>query len=250
MQGAARALGDRLGSWYKWAAAGACVGGIPVLAAEFLGWYPALGITALLLAPLLMAAAAGDRLDRGAVLLAAAFAGHSAVVLFFTARSPDAVAGLFPEGEAYWRQTRQWILTGENPEYESAYWLPVHLLLFLSVALLAYPSFGFLTLYVGLAQVDLMNVYVGHLLVSAPNPWLALMPGWHPWSILRGLGYLLVTFEVASLSLERLAAVPLSTPERRWGRWRLAFFFLAADVATKYCCLEPCRRVLLEQVAP
>jgi hypothetical protein len=78
---------------------------------------------------------------------------------------------------------------------------------------------------------------------------VALAVGWHPWSLCRGLGYLFVTFEVANLSLGRLAGVPLSTPARRWRRWAAGITLLLLDGLLKFLLLEPVRRTLAANLA-
>ena len=68
--------------------------------------------------------------------------------------------------------------------------------------------------------------------------------GWHPWSLCRGLGYLFLTYEIASLSLARLTGVSLSPWQRRLGRWLIGLTFLMLDGLLKYLCLDPVRQIL------
>jgi hypothetical protein len=62
--------------------------------------------------------------------------------------------------------------------------------------------------------------------------------------VCRAAGYLVLTFEVISLSLSRLAGAPLSTARARRWRWCIGLGFLALDGAVKFLCLEPVRQVL------
>jgi hypothetical protein len=72
------------------------------------------------------------------------------------------------------------------------------------------------------------------------------MLGWHPWSVCRGIGYLVLTYEIASLSLSRLSGTPLASLQARQWRWGLGLGFLVLDGIIKYTLLEAVRRVLAE----
>src|SRR5262249_25128137 len=132
-------------------------------------------------------------------------------------------------------------LTGENPEYQLSHWVPAQAQLLVAVLLFAYTSFGGVVFWQGLHEVDLMNVYVGSLLRESADPFQAVLLGWHPWSVCRGLGYLLLTFEVASLSLARFTGRPLSSGRRRAWRWGLGLGFLALDGVLKATLMEAVR---------
>ena len=62
----------------------------------------------------------------------------------------------------------------------------------------------------------------------------ALAVGWHPWSLCRGLGYGLLTFEVVSYSYQRLTGSTVSTPRRRAWRWALGLALLVLDGMLKW----------------
>ena len=147
-------------------------------------------------------------------------------------------------GEAYWRQSHAWIVTGISPEYDLSFWVPSHFQLLGSMILFTYSSLGFITLCQGAYEVDLMNFYVGQLVAHSHNPWLAVGLGWHTWSVCRGVGYLFLTYEVASLSFEHLTGVRLSSRRRRMARWSAGLSFLLIDGIVKFCFLDTVRRLL------
>jgi hypothetical protein len=122
--------------------------------------------------------------------------------------------------------------------------LPAHVQLLGGVVLFAYTSLGLVPFWEGFYQVDLMNGYVSQLVLHSHNPWTALGLGWHPWSICRGIGFCVITFEMCSISLGRLTGAPLSTCSRRRARWLAGLGFLLLDTALKYILLEPVRMVL------
>jgi hypothetical protein len=241
---AADDLAARLGPAYRWLLAGALVGAAPLLLDYALGWSANRVLTALLLAPVLLAAAARDLTARGLGAVTTAFAAHSALAIALAAADPDGLAPVVRDGAGYWERSREWIVTGDSEEYDLGWWLPAHFILLAVMVAFTYTSLGLVPVGWGLYEVDLMNFYVGRLLAHSESPLVCLAVGWHPWSLCRGVGYLLLTYEVTSLSLARLAGVSLSAPRAR--RWRLGvgLTFLLLDGVVKYTCLEGVRQVL------
>jgi hypothetical protein len=201
------------------------------------------------LLPLLLAAIVRDATLRGVGVMAVVFLGHSIVVIGIVAWHAEQLGEFMAAGLAYWDESREWICTGRSPEYDVSFWLPAHFQLLGAMALFTYLSFGLATFWHGLFEVDRMNCYVGQLLLHSQNPWLAIAAGWHPWSLCRGLGYLFITFEVASLSFARLTGVQVSNSRKRLGRWLVGLAFLAADGLIKYFSMESIREVLAENLA-
>ena len=115
-----------------------------------------------------------------------------------------------------------------------------------AVVLFSYTSLGLIPLWQGLYEVDLMNFYVGSLLARAEAPGPGLMLAWHPWSICRGLGYLVLTYELTRLSFARLTGLNPGTAFSIRRRWAVGISFLLLDAVLKYLCLEPVRRILGE----
>ena len=226
------------------------IGALPVLASVLLQIPVDRPLTTIALTPLLLATVRQDSTRRGIVLLSLVFVAHSAAMIWLTVVSPERVAELFPQGQAYWLESREWILTGKSPEYEIAHWLPAHVMQLVGGAFFTFTSLGAVLIWEGLYQVDLMNVYVGNLVRTSSHPLIALGFGWHPWSVLRGLGFLFVGFEACSLSLERMLARPLSTRRRRQLRWAVGVGLLACDGIVKFLCLGIIRDILHSNLLP
>ncbi len=223
------------------------VGALPLLAAPVLG--PAHQvIAAALLFPLFLGTVPADRAGRGLLLVGLCFVAHNALAIGLAARDP-AIGAAMPGAAAYWEVQQAWITTGHDPEYEVTAWLPAHGQLFAAVSVSAYLSLGLVTFAQGFYEVDLMNFYVGRLMAHSGSPAQALLLGWHPWSVLRGLSYVVLTWEVASWSLARMTRRTLSTPERRLLRWVAAGGLFWADCATKLAMLEVVRRTLAGNLA-
>lgn len=240
----------RLGPTWKWLVAGALLGALPFLASWSVGYaFWALPTAGGLASLLILGAAAG----RPRTALAAVGLGmfvHCATAIALTANDPSSTASLLEDGPAYWAKTKHWVLTGESPEYELWWWLPAHVQLVAATVLLSYLSLGITTLYEGMYEVGLMNHYVGNLVREAHDPVTALFVGWHPWSVARGLGFLVLTFEVVDLSLSRLLGRSLSTRRERVIRWSIGLGFVALDGLLKLLWLEQIRLLIAGTLPP
>lgn len=241
-------LAAALGGGRRWFWLGLAAGALPLAVEYSTGWPGGRLATALLFAPLLVAAAARDSLRLAAAGVGTGFAVRCALAVGLVACDPERLDRLMPDGLEYWRQSQAWIETGVSEEYDVSAWLPAHVQLLAAAAILAYSSLGLVTLWHGLHEVDLMNWYVGHLVLRSRSAWVAVAGGWHVWSLFRGLGFLVITFEVASWSLERLTGAPLSTRARRRGRWLLGLSLLAMDGALKVALMGPVRDLLKQNL--
>src|SRR5205085_319979 len=105
--------------------------------------------------------------------VAAAFLSHSGLMIALAASDPAGLPAAFPAGQAYWHASRDWIVTGRSPEYEPGWWLPAHCQLFAGMVVFTYTSLGVIPFWQGFHEVDLMNCYVGQLLVHSHDPWTA-----------------------------------------------------------------------------
>jgi hypothetical protein len=244
MLDSAHDLGDRIKPWPWWVALGLLLGTVPLLFDYALGLSSNRLVTSMLLTPLLLAAVARDWQGRGLVLLLLTFASHNILTIVLAFQDPLGLGPVCPGGAGYWEKSRTWILTGVSEEYDLGWWLPAHFQWLGVMIGFTYTSFGMIPVWRGLYEVDVMNFYVGQLLAHSNAPAVTLVLGWHPWSLCRGIGYLFLTFEVASLSLARLTGVSLSSWRRRLGRWLIGLSFLLLDGLLKYFCLESVRQVL------
>lgn len=229
----------------RWLAAGAFCGAVPVLLSEAARVPGHQLLAASLLCPLLLACVREDDERAGLGLLASAFLFHALAVFGWSFADPWDAEVFLPDAQAYWRKQHEWIVTGRDPEYAAAVWAPAHLLLAAASILYTYCSLGWITLVQGFQQTDLMNFYTAQLARGSAHPaWIAAV-GWHLWSLLRGAGFLFITYEVLSRSLERMTGRRLSEPRARRRRWLLGLGLLLADAAAKACLMEPAREELL-----
>ncbi|MCK6471838.1 MAG: hypothetical protein L6R28_08830 [Planctomycetes bacterium] len=235
------AAAEPLVSGGRWLPLALLAGALPIALSWRTGWQVHRPLTASLLLLPWLACVRADRWRAGLGLLAAGFAAHSAVVVCAATWDPRGAEAVLSGSAAYWRHQWLWIESGWDPEYEWSAWVPAHGLQLAGNAVCSYASLGWLTLNHGLEQVDWMNFYTARLAAFSKAPLLA---GWHLWSVVRGLGFLFVTYEAASWSLERLTAQALSTRALRIRRWAWGLGLLLMDAALKAVLLEPTREIL------
>lgn len=232
----------------RWVASAALAGASPLLVLVAAGGAAHQWVTATALFFLLVGAARADAWGKAAGVLAVAFVAHSAAAIALARWAPQLATAALPGGEAYWAQTRTWLLTGADPEYELAAWVPAHAQLAAAMVPLTYLSLGLIPCLQGLHEVDLMNFYVGRLLAESGDGLLSLVVGWHPWSVLRGLGFTVLTATLALWSYQRLVGQAAGSWRRLGLRLALGAALLLADGLAKFWLLEPVRVALASRL--
>lgn len=239
----------RVESGWRWIPLAIAVGTLPLLACWPWGLPAHQGISGLLLTIAIWGAIHAGRARVGIGMILLAYASHSILAISLAAYLPEQAAALFPDGAAYWVKQEAWIRTGFDPEYEIASWLPIHAKLGVACLILAPATLGLAIFARGFYEVDLMNYYVGTLLRESGGAWGALAVGWHPWSICRGLCYVLLTYELVRMTSEWLTGRRLPVGRGRTWRLGLALAFFTADCVIKSSCTEEVRSVLYASLA-
>lgn len=234
-------------TWPRLVSSAIVIGLVPLIVAIAFNSTLHQPISALALAPLLWSCARRDAVCQGMLLLVVAFAVHSTAAIVISSRDSGAAA-IFPESDPYWRQQYEWITTGRDPEYEIKNWVPAHAQLLTATTLLSFSSLGIVTLDRGFHEVDVMNYYNGRLWNLSRNGPRGLILGWHVWSVLRGVGYVLLTFEIVSLALQVFIGRQISSWQDRRRRWLSGFACLVADAGAKLLLLDVVRRQLFENL--
>jgi hypothetical protein len=223
------------------------IGCLPVLCLPFGASFHQI-LSTLAVAPGLWWCARENDWRKGMLFLASVFLAHSIVVIVITACGPDHGSAIVPGGTEYWRKQYEWITTGRDPEYEWKAWGPAHVQLFAGTTLFSVTSFGMITLHQGFYEVDLMNFYNGQLVLISRRPAVGLFYGWHLWSLLRGCGYIVLTFELSSLGLQLAIGRRLSPWKQRMCRFATGTGFLILDGVAKWSLLEIVRQKLAENL--
>lgn len=234
---------------WRWLPAAVLVGGLPVAIAMVFGSSSHQLVTAIALMLLCLGLAWRDAWWTGVATIGIAFATHCSLAIYLAHSNPAIATEMFPDGADYWQKQYSWIRTGVDVEYELSAWVPAHAQLLLGSTIFSFTSLGAVTFYHGMYEVDLMNYYTGQLLSHSQNrPW-ALALGWHVWSVLRGLGYTILSYELVSLALQVFSQRQLVSWSRRAGRFSLGLLFLLSDGIVKVTLMETVRRQLLENLA-
>lgn len=225
-----------------WLLAALATGTLPLLLASALGgaWHALVSTAALTV--LALAAARRDNAWQGLITVGLAFGAHCLLAIFMSAHDPTLASRCFPDADAYWQKNLTWIRTGQDPEYELMNWVPAHVQLLLGMVVLGYLSLGALPIYQGIHEVDLMNFYVGRLVINSQEGLTALALGWHPWSVARGIGYTCLVFLVLRASFFRLVGRPMHHP-LSWA-WGVGLAFILLDGLIKLMTLDLVRNRL------
>jgi hypothetical protein len=244
------AWGEPLGRGWRWLPAAVAVGAIPV-AASYLFNVPGHGlVTAVALWLLFLACVREGAAAKGLSVVAVAFATHSIVAIALAELDPSPLSRIFAGGEEYWQRQVTWITTGRDPEYDWHVWVPAHAILLGAVLGLSMSSIGLATFCYGFAQVDLMNVYCGRLIAHSQSAAVAVACGWHPWSVARGLGCLLIVWNVSEWTMAKAAGLERARSRWRAWRWAGAAAFVVADGVMKCLLMEAVRGELASGFRP
>jgi hypothetical protein len=135
---------------------------------------------------------------------------------------PGLVGLWFPGAQDYAQQMLHWVQTGEGCEGKLACFFPQHVAHLLLFACLTLSTGGLGGLALGSLLMAWMGAYTGGLAQASQSPW-ALILGWHPWAVLRVVGYLLLGVALAEPLIrgKRLHLPP-------GDRWIWAGLFLCA----------------------
>lgn len=227
---------DRLGEWASIRLAliaSLSVGALPVCVGWVLGTAAHQPLFGLLLTPILIGCLARGRLGLAFLAIAIAIGIHSTIAIYLSATDPSRAASIFQGSAPYWENTRHWIVTGTDPEYDWRHFLPAHLILVTLVLLGGYFTLSALPLMLGIRELDLMNFYVGRLIAEGNDPIAAVVWGWHPWSFIRGLGYSLLLMFATSQALARLKGKSEILPRVSWGMLIVGLALAVLDAFVK-----------------
>jgi hypothetical protein len=99
----------------------------------------------------------------------------------------------------------------------------------------------------GAALMNQMGEYVGAMARQSAHPATSVLLGWHPWAVVRVIGFVIIGVVLSGVALSRLMGFPYSLGRHR--RWLyLSAGLLALDIVLKWV-LAPSWATLLEGVA-
>ncbi len=161
-----------------------------------------------------------------------------------SALSPADTESLFVRSGDYRREMFTWVLTGRGAESSPSIFIPQqagHAVLFSSLAL---ASGGVLAMPMGAVLMNYMGHYVGTLAAMSRHPALLMLPGWHPWAVIRVISFVVLGVVLSAPLLSRLFRFRVDWPAaRRLAAW--ASCGLVADVVLKTLLAPAWQRLLL-----
>lgn len=153
---------------------------------------------------------------------------------------PGLCGRLFPGAAGYANDMLAWVRTGSGCEGTLSCFVPQHLLHLAAFTGLTLATGGLGGLVLAAVLFGWMGAYTGQLAGAAGNGW-ALVAGWHPWAVLRVVGFILIGVAGSEPLLLRDRRAPASNA--RW--WTVGFGFCLADVLAKWVLAEPWRVTVL-----
>jgi len=147
----------------------------------------------------------------------------------------------------YKQQMISWVRTGVGPESEPATFVPRHLGYAAVFTAAAISTGGLLAMPMGAVLMNSMGDYVGTLAAGGAHPLPLVVLGWHPWAILRIVGFVILGVVLSGVVLSRVWSFEYTlSAQRRW--LAIGVSMLAIDIALKWM-LAPAWSPLLRGLA-
>lgn len=175
------------------------------------------------------------------VAVGAWFAALALALGLLETRRPGLCGRLFPGAQAYAQGMLAWVHTGIGCESTPSCFIVQHLTHLTAFLLLTLATGGLGGLALATVLFGWMGAYTGELALLTQTPW-ALVAGWHPWALLRVVGYALLGVAFS----EPLLGGGLTSLKhsRRW--WLAGLALCVADVLFKWACAEAWRVAVLQ----
>jgi hypothetical protein len=159
---------------------------------------------------------------------------------------PAATDRLFLRGESYRVEMHAWVRTGRGAESTPSAFIPQHVGHALLFSALAVVSGGALAMPMGAVLMNYMGHYVGTLAAVGAHPFALMILGWHPWSVIRIISFVVIGVVLSAPLVTRRWRV--DAPHRRWLMW--AVVGLIVDVVMKALLAPTWQRMLLRLLHP
>lgn len=165
---------------------------------------------------------------------------------------------LFLRGASYRVEMHTWVMTGRGAESTPSVFIPQqigHAALFAGLAFL---TGGLIAMPLGAVLMNYMGHYVGTLAAIGRQPLALMILGWHPWSVIRIVSFVVIGVVLSAPLVVRLAHherkvrarsefVEGAPPELVEGRAYLAWAIagLVADIVLKALLAPAWQRLLV-----
>lgn len=147
----------------------------------------------------------------------------------------------------YRDQMIEWVRTGVGPESEPGIFIPRHAAYAGVFTATAIATGGALAMPMGAVLMNQMGEYVGAMARQSANPWTSVLLGWHPWAVVRVIGFVMIGVVLSGVLLSRIMKFPYSLARQRLVLAAGAGL-LVLDIALK-AVLAPAWSAILKGVA-
>lgn len=164
---------------------------------------------------------------------------------------PDQAGESIWNGVSYQAEMQVWLETGVGAESDPSRFIPQHLLHLTAFTLLCVGSGGLLGMLLGAALMHYMSFYVAFIITrSGDLPWLpAALCGWHPWSVIRVIAFVILGIALAEPLVARLSGQRISwRPLMPW--ILVGGTGILLDILLKWSLADGWRHVLLSVSGP
>jgi hypothetical protein len=147
----------------------------------------------------------------------------------------------------YRDQMIDWVRTGIGPESQPGVFIPRHLGYAAVFSGAALATGGVLAMPMGAVLMNQMGEYVGAMARQSAHPATSVILGWHPWAVVRVIGFVIIGVVLSAVLLSRVMKFPYSLARQQ--RFLLVGVgFLALDIMLK-AVLAPAWGAILKGVA-
>jgi hypothetical protein len=134
---------------------------------------------------------------------------------------------------SYRNEMIAWVRTGVGPESTPSVFIPRHLEYAGLFAATSFATGGVFSMPMGAALMNQMGEYVGSMAAQSKSPLASAVLGWHPWAVLRIIGFVMIGVVLSGVLLSRLMNFPFSlVAERRW--LAIGAALLLVDIVLKW----------------
>ncbi|MEN8444987.1 MAG: hypothetical protein ABG776_08245 [Cyanobacteria bacterium J06555_13] len=161
---------------------------------------------------------------------------QSLAIIIGTIWFPETAAEVILSGPTATAEMFHWIQTGEGAEGALRLFLPIHLRNYVIFCGLCCLTISSAALLFGTWLLNYMNFYVAELVRASVYPWIAILLGWPPWSILRMIGFILTGIALAVVGLNLRARLRRRSNDRVSFPTRylqMGIGFVVADIVVK-----------------
>ena len=140
-----------------------------------------------------------------------------------------------------------WVRTGVGAESLPSVFVPRHLAYAAVFCAVSAVTGGVLSMPMGAVLMNQMGEYVGAMAAGSASPVPSVIFGWHPWAIVRIVGFVIIGVVLSGVVLSRLMKFPFwLAAERRW--LVTGAFLLVVDLILKWL-LAPMWSQMLKRFA-